>query len=52
MVKISKKERFELEEMGVHMGENGISRTYGHHKNYYMCESKDNLKKLNKIRNK
>jgi hypothetical protein len=31
-------------------GENGVSRTYGHHKNYFLCEDQTNLKLLEEFR--
>lgn len=31
-------------------GENGVSRTYGHHKSYYLCEHPYNMKILNEYR--
>lgn len=47
MIKISKEYAMRLnKEYGVNFGENGISRTHGHHKNYFLCESEDNLRKL------
>lgn len=52
MIKISKRERFELEKMGVRMGSDGISHTVAKSKKrtYYLTETTSNLFKLNKIR--
>lgn len=52
MIKISSEEAKELNKMGVKYGENGISHTYGHHKSYFLCESKKNLNLLNELRQK
>ena len=50
LIKISNNEAKKLRKLGVVDGTNGISHTYTHHKNYYLCESRFNLSKLNKIR--
>lgn len=50
MIKISKEEALKLnKEYGVKFGENGISHTHGHHKNYYLTESEYNLRTLLKF---
>lgn len=50
MIKISKEEALKLnKEHGVKFGENGISHTHGHHKNYYLTESEYNLRALLKF---
>lgn len=47
MIKITKREcDYLYKECGVHFGENGISRTYGHTHTYYLCESERNKKLL------
>ena len=51
LIKISKEIAQELNRnYGVPYGENGISRTHGHHKKYFLCESRKNLSLLSKIR--
>ena len=50
MIKISKFEAKELNKMGVRYGENGISHTHGHNKNYFLTESKKNISLLDKLR--
>ena len=50
MIKITKNEATQLRKMGIEIGTNGISRTYGHHKTYYLCESVRNLECLKKLR--
>lgn len=50
MVKITKKEAILLKKMGISIGTNGITHTYGHNKNYYLCESVHNLECLKKLR--
>ena len=50
LIKVSRKEVAQLVKMGVVYGENGISRTHGHHKKYFLCESRKNLSLLSKIR--
>jgi len=35
---------------GVPFRENGVSHTYGHHRTYYLCENKKNMKLLNEYR--
>ena len=52
MVKISSKEAKELNRLGVPYLENGISHTHGHHKKYFLCESKKNMYLLSKLRNR
>ena len=52
MIKISSEEAKELNKMGVKYGENGISRTHGHKKHYFLCESKKNIGFLNGLRQK
>lgn len=50
MIKITKKDAFTLnKDYGVKFGENGISRTHGHNKHYYLCESEYNLRSLLKF---
>lgn len=50
MIKISKEDALKLnKEYGVKFGENGISRTHGHNKHYYLCESEYNLRSLLKF---
>ena len=50
MIKITKKDALKLnKEYGVKFGENGISRTHGHHKKYYLTESEYNLRSLLKF---
>lgn len=46
IIRITKQERFFLEEHGVNMGSGGISATLGKgfKKTYYLCESYKNLK--------
>lgn len=54
MVKISKREAEILhEKYGVRYKDNGISSTVatGKKKRYYLCESRENMKALDKIRN-
>ena len=51
IVKISKAERDKLVSMGVPVGSNGISKTHSHFTSWYLCESRWNMQKLNKIRN-
>ena len=47
MIKISREDALKLnKEYGVKFGENGISRTHGHKKNYYLTESEYNLRSL------
>lgn len=47
MIKIRKEDAIILNtEYGVRFGENGISRTHGHHKNYFLCENEYNLRSL------
>lgn len=47
MIKISREDAMKLnKEYGVKFGENGISRTHGHHKHYYLTESEYNLHSL------
>ena len=50
VIKITKEEVIQLRKMGVKIGTNGISRTYGHHKAYYLCESIKNLECLKRLR--
>ena len=50
MIKISSNEAKKLSKLGVPYGENGISHTHGHHKHYYLCESKKNTSLLEKLR--
>lgn len=52
MVIISKQEKDKLLAAGVKYGENGISHTTSRHSGmtYYLCESRENMKLLNKIR--
>lgn len=50
MIKITKSERNALVNMGVKIGENGISRTYTKHKTYYLAELPRNMQKLEKLR--
>ena len=50
VIKITKREAAQLRKMGVIIGTNGISHTYGHHKTYYLCESERNLECLKKLR--
>lgn len=50
MLQITKQEAMELNKIGVKFGENGISRSASGHNKYYVCENRDNLTKLNKIR--
>lgn len=47
MIQISKEAAQYLTSHGVNYGENGISRTHGHHKHYYMCACEDNTDLLN-----
>lgn len=50
MIKISKEDALKLnKEYGVKFGENGISRTHGHHKTYFLTESEYNLRSLLKF---
>ena len=50
MIKIKQKDAQKLnKEYAVCYGENGISRTHGHHKNYYLCTSEYNLRSLLKF---
>ena len=50
MIKIKKEDALKLnKEYGVCFGENGISRTHSHHKNYYLTESEYNLRNLLKF---
>ena len=35
----------------VPFGENGVSHTYGHHRTYYLCENRNNMRFLNEYRN-
>ena len=35
---------------GVPLKENGVSRTYTHHKTYFLCENKRNMSLLNEYR--
>lgn len=54
MVRISKNEAVYLTSKGVKYGENGIISTTGHHKSWYMTETKNNealLKKFRKTNN-
>lgn len=46
MIKITKEEAKYLASKGVPYGENGISRTYSHHKHYYIAETNRNTKLL------
>ena len=47
MIKIRKEDALKLnKEYGVKFGENGISRTHGHKKHYYLTESEYNLRSL------
>lgn len=50
MIRITKQEAMQLKKMGVKVGTNGISRTYGHHKTYYLCESIKNIEYLKRLR--
>ena len=50
VIRITKQEASKLKGMGIIMGTNGISRTYGHHKTYYLCESFRNIEFLKKLR--
>ena len=50
LIKISKKEAFKLRQMGVSDRRDGISHTWGHHKHYYLCESRQNLMALSQLR--
>lgn len=53
MIKISKQEAKKLNEIGVKYGEGGITKTSNHHhRHYFLCESKFNMKKINELRNK
>lgn len=50
MIKINKEDALKLnKEYGVKFGENGISHTHGHNKNYYLTESEYNLRSLLKF---
>lgn len=50
MIKISREDALKLnKEYGVKFGENGISHSHGHHKNYYLTESEYNLRSLLKF---
>ena len=52
LIRVSSEEAKKLRELGVKDGENGLSRTHGHHHvHYYLCESRFNLGLLQKIRN-
>lgn len=50
VIRITKQEANKLKRMGILIGTNGISRTYGHHKTYYLCESFRNLECLKRLR--
>lgn len=50
VIRITKNEAIQLQKMGIVIGTNGISHTYGHHKTYYLCESVNNLECLKKLR--
>jgi hypothetical protein len=50
LVRISKNEAIYLTSQGVSYGEDGIVSTTGHHKSWYMTESKVNKKLLKKFR--
>jgi hypothetical protein len=50
VIKISREDAFKLnKDYGVKYGENGISRTHGHKKHYYLTESEYNLRSLLKF---
>lgn len=52
IVRITKNEREKLISMGVPLGEGGITSSLTHrHSSWYLCESKNNMRLLNKIRN-
>lgn len=47
LIKIKKEDAMKLnKDYGVRFGENGISKTHGHHKNYFLTESEHNLRSL------
>lgn len=46
MIRLSDSEKRYLVNKGLWYGENGISRTYTHKPNYYLCESFKNIKLL------
>lgn len=46
MIRLTIQEKEYLANRGVWYGEGGISRTYTHKPNYYLCESKKNIKAL------
>jgi hypothetical protein len=50
LIKISREESKLLSKLGVPYGENGISHTHGHKRNYYLCESRKNLSLLSQLR--
>lgn len=50
VIRITKQEVIKLRNMGIEIGTNGISHTYGHHKTYYLCESSYNIECLKKLR--
>ena len=51
IVDITKQEAHALHKEGVPFGEGGISHTYTSHRRYFLCESKKNLRLLDKLRN-
>ena len=46
MIRLTNDEKEYLVSRGMWYGENGISRTYAHKPNYYLCESYKNIKLL------
>ena len=52
IIPITKQERDYLVKNGVRYGENGISKTKGHYKNYYLCTSRNNMILLNQYSRK
>lgn len=52
IVKITKNEmEYLIKVKKVPFGENGVSHTYGHHRTYYLCENRNNMRYLNEYRN-